>query len=219
MIRRFTVLGLLLLSFTSYAQNIAYENPEGDALIVQNDTVFIKLCNNDAFATYGLYYGRGELISSAPDKGKQLLHLGENSIRSSCAVMRCEDVKDSPTNIHVIDFDGRPIEYATVAVIGDNGEHIFQGLTDQDGHIVLEDCVAHGSREVIIYSLGKNCQLKTRLEHGGHYEVRFRVPFPFTEMHGGKRLKIMASDSSITVVYNKTNHILKKVSEATSTLF
>lgn len=204
----------MLLSYLASAQNVAFTNGQGEALIIQNDTVFIKLYNNDAFATYSVFYGNGKLLASKP-KERAILRIETNLIRSSCADIRDERIGDSQTHIHVIRYDGTPVEYPTITITGEKEKRLFQGVATQDGSIIIDDEIARNGQEIIIDTMEGNCRLKTDFIPGHLYMIQFLVAFPYTEMHGKRQLKMAANDSSIVINHNGTEHILNRFDEGT----
>ncbi len=169
-----------MYQYGAYSQTIAnglYVNRTGtyevtphlicaDTVCVLNDSIAIKLFNNDAFGIYSAYYGKGVLK-------RNRLKLQENRFLTMTSSLSQEANNENMIKIRLLWADSTEIKYALVQIkksIKDEGIVYQSGI---DGVVVLDDKIYNQYNVTIINvgKLGYETTQEIKLEKGVTYTI------------------------------------------------
>ena len=213
--RRLLSFLIIQLFFASivFGQNRSFIGSDGDCLIFQGDTIFLKLNNQDAFNTFSIYYGKAGLTKKKCSNTRGKLLLKQNIVDIYASETAVNNSRILPrTQIRLIQYDGTPFEYTEVTM-RDNNNILYHGWTNGDGILFFENEIVSNSRQIVINGLGVNLEIENNLSIGSENIIRCLIPYPFIKIRSVIK-NVSWEPSGVVIKYNGRKHFLKKTDKS-----
>lgn len=159
-----------------------YVNSESNEFIYfHNDTVQLRIYNEDALATFFLGKGKYKI-----DK-KGVMHLQNNTIIEQTSMIKKYPRKDNKVAITVLRNNDVPMPFVFIIISKNKSEdYHIESVSDKNGQLILReeqiDSLNNEKALIHIEKVGFLSEKEVFLEHGYNYEIKSRIPgkFPFT---------------------------------------
>lgn len=205
---RLIIIFFLFIFKLSLAQGVVYDNLYGDCIIYENDSVFIKLNNKDAFGSYSIFYGKDCIKQSICGK-RGTIYTGANMINDYCYSITHKPSDTSTTKLTMIRYDNSPIEYPHITAFRQDCYPLFDATADVGGIIDLNDSLLEESKVVKVSDLGMIIYIDSQsLIIGKDNIIRLLVPYPFVIIDKKVKFYFSSDMSTIVLKHNRIKHTL-----------